>query len=430
MKPNNKEAEKAFLGAVLLHPEIINKTELVADDFHYTIHQDIFRAMKAVGDNADVMIVADILRRNDKLDEIGGELYLAELVGDCPNYFNWETYSKIVRDMRVRRRVIEQAEILAKAAFDESKNVNDAIALTVSSLVREARPSGGAVEIGVFLKQLYEQVEKRAEDPKQIYGLATGLRDFDLITKGFQKGEEFIIAGEPGIGKSLLAIQLACGVAEKHHGVIYELEMTGLAILRRRASALSKIETDTMLSGVGMTEKWTEFAQAVERLEKLKVHISDQSDWNTLQMRADLSRLKESHDIEWFLVDYMDLLTDNVGKDGVENSAYISRQLHAIAKDLDLAGIVIHSMNKAGMEKLKPGMGALSGSAKVSYDADQIITLTEDKEIDNVINMTWVKQRESDVDRLVKLTKIPGLPLFQPCITKMDEPSVGNWWDK
>lgn len=427
MKPNNKEAEQAFLGAVLLNAGIATRTELEPNDFYYISHQDIFRAMRAAGESADLRVISDILRRNDRLEEIGGDLYLLSLVNDCPSYLNWETYAKIIKDLSVRRKVIEHAESLATAAMDESRNVSDAISLTVSGLVKEARPSGGAMDASVFLKELYEKVEERAQDPKTFYGLETGLRDFDLITKGFQQGEEFIISGEPGVGKSLLAFQLVCGVAERHPGVIYELEMTGLAVLRRRISALSKIPTDMMLSGIGMSEKWEEFARAVERMESLKMFISDQSDWNTLQMRADLARLKEEHDIKWFLVDYMDLLTDNVGKDGIENSAYISRQIHAMAKDLDLAAIVIHSMNKAGIERLKPGMGALSGSAKIIYDADQIVTLTKDDETPNIINMTWVKQREADNDRMIKLVKVPGLPLFAPYTKEVPEEKLA-WW--
>ena len=426
MRPSSKEAEQAFLGAVLLNPDIISKTELEPGDFYYISHQDIYQAMKAIGDKADITTVADLLRRSEKLDQIGGESYLITLVNECSSYFNYESYARIVKEMCIRRRVIEHAESLAKVAFDETQNLNDAISIAVSNLVKEARPAGGAVHVSLFLKELYEQVEERSKDPKEIYGLATGLRDFDLITKGFQKGEEFIIAGEPGVGKSLLAFQLACGVAENHPGVIYELEMTGLAILRRRVSADSKIRTDVMRSGIGMNEKWNEFASAVERVESLKMFISDESDWNTLQMRADLSRLKDRHNIEWFMVDYMDLLTDNVSENGEQNSAYISRQLHAISKDLDLAAIVIHSMNKAGMEKLQPSMGALSGSAKVAYDSDVILTLTKDKDLMNVVNMTWIKQRESDGDRAIRLTKVPGLPLFAPYTPEIEE-RIG-WW--
>ncbi len=428
MRPNNKEAEQALLGALLISPDIINKIDVEPGDFYYISHQDVYQAIKAIGDTADITSISDLLRRGEKLEEIGGTAFLLSLVNQCPSSYNYENYVKIVKDTCSRRRVIEHAESLAKVAFDETQPLSDAISIAVSSLVSEARPSGGAEHVSVYLKKLYEEVEERSQDPKEIYGLATGLRDFDLITKGFQKGEEFIIAGEPGVGKSLLAFQLVCGAAEHSPGVIYELEMTGLAILRRRVSADTKIGTDTMRSGVGMTEKWSEFARAVERVEKLKMFISDQSDWNTLQMRADLSRLKERHKIEWFMVDYMDLLTDSVSENSEKNSAYISRQLHGICKDLDLAGIVIHSMNKAGMEKLTPGMGSLSGSAKVAYDTDDAVTLTKDKDLKNVVNMTWIKQRESDGDRAIKLTKVPGLPLFAPYAPEEVTIERDNWW--
>jgi replicative DNA helicase len=153
--------------------------------------------------------------------------------------------------------------------------------------------------------------------------------------------------------------------------------------------------------------------KGVSEIEPLPIYISDATDWTTLQLRADLSRLKSQEGIEWFILDYLDLLTDNVGKDRNEKSEYLSRQIHGICKDLDLAGVVIQSLNKQGYGQA-PRMSHLSGSHKVSYDADAIAILSQDEGNENIVNLIWDKMREADGNRALKLVKVPGFPAFGP----------------
>jgi hypothetical protein len=87
-----------------------------------------------------------------------------------------------------------------------------------------------------------------------------------------------------------------------------------------------------------MEEKdWNAFTQAIEKLATLPIYMSDASHWTTLAMKADLSRLKELYGITWFIVDYLDLFADNPGRDNNERTAFISKQVHGMCKDLDLA---------------------------------------------------------------------------------------------
>jgi len=141
-------------------------------------------------------------------------------------------------------------------------------------------------------------------------------------------------------------------------------------------------------------------------------------------LRADLSRLKQQNGCEFFILDYLDLLVDDFGKDRNEKSEYLSRQIHGICKDLDMAGIVIQSMNKSGYGSA-PRMSHLSGSAKISYDADQIAILSEDEQNENVVNLIWSKQREADGNRALKLVKVAGFPAFGPMAKEYN--GVQDW---
>jgi replicative DNA helicase len=371
--------------------------------------------MRAIGSrDLDIVVLSELLERKGQLDQAGGTPYLMKLISECPNSFNFEAYERIIHDTAVRRHVINTCGKLATEAYKEGCDITDAISQAVTDLVQSAKPKGGAVSIDRHMAALYQEISERTEDPKLIHGLETGLKDFDKITHGLQRGEEFILAGQPGTGKSLLAFQLGVGMATNGYpGVVYALEMAGKAMVRRHLSAITKIPTYNLQSGVDMNNNWDRLNKGVEIIESLPIFISDATDWTTLQLRADLSRLKSQEGVEWFILDYLDLLVDNVGKDRNEKSEFLSRQIHGICKDLDMAGLVIQSLNKQGYGRF-PRMSHLSGSHKVSYDADAIAILSQDENSENVVNLIWDKMREADGNRAMKLVKVPGFPAFGP----------------
>jgi replicative DNA helicase len=200
--------------------------------------------------------------------------------------------------------------------------------------------------------------------------------------------------------------------AAGYPGAIYEMEMGGVAIVRRQVSALSKIETYKMRQGKISGDEWSALTTAIETVSALPVYISDESHWTTTGVRADLARLKELYGIKWFIADYLDLFEDLQGHDENSRSKHISGQIHAICKDLDLAGLMIHSINKTGMSSSTKSKANLSGSGKHSYDADQVVFITKPNPDVNVVNLTWDKMREGDGDRFCELVKLPGLPAF------------------
>lgn len=413
--PEARDGERSLLGAILINPQTLDLIALEPEAFYDIGHQAIYRAMRTIGSrDLDIVILSELLERKSQLDLVGGMPYLMKLINECPNSYNFEMYERLIHDTAIRRHVINVCGKLATEAYKEDSDITDAISQTVTDLVQSAKPKGGAVNIDRYMAALYQEISERAENPSLIHGLETGLKDFDKITHGLQRSEEFILAGQPGTGKSLLAFQLGVGMAMNGHpGVVYALEMSGKAMVRRHLSAITKIPTYNLQSGVDMNNNWDRLNKGVEEISGLPIFISDSTDWTTLQLRADLSRLKSQEGVEWFILDYLDLLVDNVGKDRNEKSEFLSRQIHGICKDLDVAGLVIQSLNKQGYGQ-SPRMSHLSGSHKVSYDADAIAILSQDENDENVVNLIWDKMREADGNRGMKLVKIPGFPAFGP----------------
>lgn len=226
-----------------------------------------------------------------------------------------------------------------------------------------------------------------------------------------------MLSGEPGVGKSLLAMQLVMGAATGINGepgvpgAIYQLEMSDIAVVRRAVSARAKVRTRLIRSGKMTEEDFASVLGAIEYLEQLPVYVSDHSNMTSLDIRADLARLKQ-YGIRWCLIDYMPLLKDEPSLRDIERTALLSDRLHDIAKDLSISMLVISDMTKAGISGEVRGQAALAGNRRVSYNADQIVLLTKTQQ-DNIYLLKWEKFRDDDSgSAAIKLTRVPGFPVF------------------
>jgi len=416
-EPRNIEAEEAVIGSLLINPNVINKLPLTMDDFYVHRNGIIYKTIQKLrreNKKIDYLVITDSIEADGKLDEVGGSQYLMELSGKVPSSIHAEAYAELVFDASRRRGILRTLSELSKVAYDKSADIDTAISTAISQLANKANIQGGAVPVSEFLSRLYDVVSEKHEhpvNPGNVSGIPSGFIDFDEKTDGFHRGEETILTAEPGLGKSLLAFQMACNMAKEVPGVVYELEMSGQAVVKRQIANMAGIPTRQMDRGT--MENWTDFVRCWEEASNLKLFLSEDTRLTTATLRADLARLRESHGIQWFVLDYLSLLKDRFGRDDIERTAWLSSEVHGICKDLQLAGLVIHSMNKQGVRENGGSQADLSGSVRVIYDADQIIVMQQDKKWDNQVNLIWTKLREGELPKGgISLVKKPGLPAF------------------
>jgi replicative DNA helicase len=415
-------SEEAVIGSLLINPSLWDVLNLEPKHFYLGKHKLIWEACQNIamrGLDMDYLQVAHELDRSGKLNEIGGEAFLVGVINMVPSSLHAEGYAASIRDLWSRREVVRIAQDLAKAAGDKDGNLDASVGSLMSELSGAANVNRGAVHWSTYLNQAQEEAEVRRETPGGCWGLRTGFNDFDYITGGLQLSELLLVAAEPGIGKSIWTTQLAKQLAENAGaGVIYSLEMLGVSVARRVISGASQVRTRIMKSGQGWTnDLWEKYTETVQELAGLDVYMSDADGWTTTNLRADLARLKRTVGIQWFVVDYSFLLADGDGKlNEIEKTALVIARLKGICKALNLAGIVIHSMNKAGINAGVDinGMTRLRGSGQVLYDADIILTMSmPDRNNPNLIRFEFGKGRELENPRgYFELIRLPELPWY------------------
>jgi replicative DNA helicase len=407
-QPMDVEAEQAVIGSVLIEPTCLPLVDLSPDAFFIQRHGMIYSAMLDVvnaGLALDYVTLAGRLEALHKLDEIGGSSYVTSLINAVPTAAHVETYVHKVKDAARRRKILSLAGQMAADAYNAASDLDTAQAKWMAELVTAGAGREQSRRIGEFALELECEIDDAQANPREIFGISTGFPDWDAITFGLQRKETTRLCGQPGMGKSLAAGQLALNVALADIPVaVYELEMSGVAIVRRMVSGLTRILTAKMRGGRLDHDEYQRVKARLARIADLPIYMSDATTWTGTAIRADVARRVAQNGVQLVIVDHDGLLKDR-GENELAREKAISQTLQATAKDNNVALIAIHPMNKAGLRSTLPTLADSIGSVSNVFDADNVCFWTQhlpqngEPEQSNVRTLTYPKAREGEKDR-------------------------------
>lgn len=383
---SNIELERALLYSLYARPETIPLLDMTEEDFFDHRHRVIFsafHAMNAAGEAIDLETIHNRLLNCKELDSAGGFAYLIDLLNQIGVYGEPGDYAPALIDLSTRRKAFRAAQDFARAVMDKSKPVNETINDFGASIPKLVQVTDGAQHISYFASRHYDRLQEAKEKPDEARRriLKTGYLAFDRATLGgLRLGELMLVLGKPGLGKTKWVHQLAAQLATNGHpGTVFQCETSEEEIMDREFSRMTKIPTERLEVGDLLEEEWPLYTHAFEMMcsQDVGLYMHFGAGWNTVTLRAELTRLKAEHGIQFFVVDYLRFLNDKFGKDETERENHISIQLKTICRQLDIAGVVIHSMNKAGISSSSPEMEHSSGGAGISFDCDKALFMTE-----------------------------------------------------
>jgi len=394
--PCNIEAERACIGSILIDPQCFDELELTASQFYLERHQwlwEAFENMISEHTPIDFVTLRIELDRLGKLDEIGGMSYLTSLMNEVPTSLNAKAYAKQVAHEATNREYLAIGNLLAQGAF--SGDIDPAAIM--DRLVKAQAVAGGAKSISESLRELDKHVMERRANPGKVWGIPTGLYDYDAITGGLHPQETTLLVGPPEVGKTTLLLQICIDAAIKEHRhiALYEMEMDTLRLLQRAIYMLGGPSPRKLKSGFFDEGDEDTYINALGTLDCSYLHISDTPMMTTTQMRADLARLRSRYPIELVGVDYLNLFGDSDGRDDNERSKLRSRRFRAICREANVCGISIQSLNKEGISKTIAEIQDVSGPADIGFDADWIYALSKD-DSNNTVKMSPLKGRDAD----------------------------------
>jgi replicative DNA helicase len=396
--PQNLEAERSVLGAVLLSdtalPALIIDERLHPEDFYREAHGEIYAAMldlHNLGEPVDALTLVEHLKQAGRLDAVGGHAAVDLLAASVPAVGNVRQYARIVRENAMLRRLLRASwEIQARVHSHEAPP-RDLVDMAERAILEVAHEDSRKdfVSIHDLLDAELDKLEQLSREGKSVTGTASGFDDLDTITGGFQPGNLIILAARPSMGKSALMANFAENAALENQRAValFSLEMSESELAQRFIASQASIKGDDLRKGNVAQSRWPKILAASARLAESPLFIDDSSDLSVLDVRAKCRRLAQQHadGLGLVLIDYLQLMRSHGSHDNrVEQIGQISRGLKTLARELDVPVIALSQLNRGVEQRTdkRPVLSDLRESGSIEQDADLVMFIYRDEYYD------------------------------------------------
>ena len=356
--PQNLEAEESVLGAMMLSPGAIGAVSEILDakDFYRESHAKIYRAALALyakGEPVDAITLTDQLQERSELEDVGGRVRLHEIAALVPATANASHYARIVRETATLRGLIRAGGEISRLGWERPGEAGDLVdrAEQVIFDLSQQRVTGEFTHIDQLLKESFERITSLYEAGADVTGTASGYRDLDRLTSGFQPGNLIIIAARPSMGKSALALCMAANIAVRQNIPVglFTLEMSKSEVTQRLMCSEAKVESQRLRTGKLAPDDWPRLTAACDKLAKAPIYVDDTGSINMMEIRSKARRLKSRHaDLGLIVVDYLQLMSSaGSAENRVQEVSQISRSLKILARDLDVPIVALSQLSRA-----------------------------------------------------------------------------------
>lgn len=424
--PQNVDAEKSVLGAILLDRDALVKvlSFLKPTHFYENRHALIYQAMSDLfmaSVSIDQLTLTDFLQKKGQLKEVGGRSYLVELIESVPTSAHAEEYARNIKEKSLRRHLISAAAEITNLAFDEERPTNEVVNQSQQELfnVSVQGVEKGFTHIRDVLEQVYEDAAQVSSNEGSLLGVTTGFRDLDGLLGGLQKSDLVIIAARPSMGKTSIVLDMvrSLGLVGKKVA-FFSLEMSQQQLVARLLASESGVGLWEMRTGKLKEDEFAKLSEATGILSDLPISIDDSPGSNIIELKTKARRLYMEQGIDAIFVDYLQLIQGNTKEGRTQEVSQISAELKNLARELKVPVVALSQLSRRAEDRPDhmPQLADLRDSGSIEQDADIVMFIhreemydpeTEKKGIAEIkiakhrngptgtINLAWVKELAS-----------------------------------
>ena len=390
--PQALELEEAVLGASMLEKDTFAQVlEIIQSEecFYADAHQKIYSAMRRLFDKGtpvDLLTITEELRKTNELEIVGGAYYLTRLTMVVLSSAHVEAHARIVMEKFIQRELIRISGSVISDAYEDSTDVFDLLDKAESGLyeITDKHLRKNFKSLQDVLVKTMNEIDENRNKTDDITGVPSGFASLDRLTAGWQKTDLIILAARPSVGKTAFALNLAMNAAmnpgKAFPVAVFSLEMGAGQIVKRMLSAVTDVSMEAITRGKMAEHEFIQMSQRMGKLAQAKIYLDDQAALNIFELRAKARRLKQKHDIQLILIDYLQLMQASVEKGGnrEQEISKISRDLKALAKELEVPIIALSQLNRSvetRKESKIPQLSDLRESGAIEQDADLVMFL-------------------------------------------------------
>lgn len=386
LPPQALDLEEAVLGALMLEKEALLEVVsfLKPEQFYTEQHKEIYQSiidLFGAAQPVDMRTVVDQLRKNGRLEIVGGAYYIAELTSRVSSAANIAYHARIIQEMAMKRALITLGSQIQQEAYEDVVDVFDILDkanLNLQDIYDGALGGRAEKPLKDITVTVIKNVQGRASGVHT--GVDSGYVALDKLLNGFNNTHLIIVAARPGMGKTAFMAGAASHIAQRGEPVGFiTIEMSENEITERLIIGEAEIDPEKIKRGDLADFEWDRFIRAAGKVGSGKAYIDDSAFINIVEIRARAMRMKAKYGIKAIFIDYLQLIKGS-GRTGNRDQEIgeITRTLKGIAKELEIPVIAGSQLGRGvetrGGDK-RPNLSDLRESGNIEQDADVVMFL-------------------------------------------------------
>jgi replicative DNA helicase len=386
--PHDFLAERAVIGSLIIDNkafDLISDISLEPEDFYNNQYSLIYKAIYDLAADSkpfDLVSICAYLNDLGKLEVIGGQSTIVDMMEDTASSANIEHYARLVKNKSVLRNIVRNSMRITEEGTNFVGNIDEFIDEVESSFFKLASQTkvNKTRSLKDALRDNLKELERTDREAGEISGLSTGFPSVDKRILGMQAGQMIIIAARPGMGKTSFALNLAVNSCKAANlpVVIYSYEMVSTELSGRILSSEANVDSRKIRTKDYTDMDLRNMAHAIQNLSTLPIYVNDNAGTTLLDIKSFCRKLKTDQGLGLIVIDYLQLMKPHIRKQSREQEiAEISRGIKELAKELECPIIAMSQLNRSAASRTdrRPQLQDLRESGSIEQDADMVMLL-------------------------------------------------------
>lgn len=384
-QPGSVQLERGLLSSLLLDPRMADTVMMLLRpvDFYDAAHGQLYRHIMEIcqtSEPLDLPILAERLKQNGQLDQVGGMAYLARLLDESPHPQHAAKYAATIRDYAIRRELIDAAADVLNQAYDSPHTTKELVDRAEQSIfaILENRRSTTVVEFERMMHDALDRLDARIRGETAGNATPTGYEDLDRLLGGLHHSELIILAARPSMGKTAFALNIAENVAvqEKMPVLFVSLEMSQEELGDRVLCSAARVNSHKLRNGTVTQEERKRLLDKAGEISEAPLLVDDSPARSIVEIAAEARRIKRQSGLGLVVIDYLQLIEpDNPRDPRQEQVAKIARRLKGMARELKVPVMCLSQLNRQTevAKDNRPRLSHLRESGAIEQDADVVM---------------------------------------------------------
>jgi replicative DNA helicase len=395
LPPHDLEAEACVLSACLLKRAAIDPLIGVMEPEHFYSEANgrIFEAIVALvktGSPIDATTVAAWLRDRERLPQVGGTAYIAQIIDSTPAIANVMTHAAIVIQKARRRAIIAETQLITAEGYGDVGDEEEWITATekrLGAIIEKGGPAKSESEMlaGPMYRVFHKYLDANARPQEEL--VTTGFPDLDRFL-ALEPGTLVTVGARSGRGKSSMATQMAIHVAQRWGDALYfSSEMPSEQLALRAACLEARVDSKRVRRGQCTPDEAGRLLDAYNRLKDCSTWLNDKSGLDILSVsavaRREVKRIQQrtGRKVRAIFIDYLQRIKAGKaaphGASREQQVAAIAFQAKELAMELRTCVVVPAQLN-ADADKRddeRPRVSDLRESKNIENESDAVVLI-------------------------------------------------------